>query len=163
MDMNVPAETKGSVKEPAKVKVKVNDRCPCNSGLKYKKCCANAVQKAKLDKAAEFTAYLLANERQGELSERLQSINTYFLERYNRPSVNISNIATSETLSRIAQYYSTKNIFIICERDDKTESAFTSKGAKEEENVMIIYKNRFLQFNWDTEWTAACKEIHRWL
>jgi hypothetical protein len=157
------AGAKAEVGAKVKVKVKVNDRCPCDSGLKYKKCCARADQQTKLAKAEEYTEILLANERQTQWSDRLQNINTYFLERYHRPSINITEIATSETIGRISQYYSTKNIFLVCDRNATTENAFTSKGAKTGEDVMVIYKNKFLQFNWEDEKDQAYKEIHKWM
>ena len=144
-------------------KIGVNDRCPCASGLKYKKCCFRADQQSKLARAEEYTEILLANERQTQWSERLQNLNTYFLERYNRPSINITEIAKSETLGRIGRYYSTKNIFLVCDRNTTTETAFTCKGAKDDEDVMVIYKNRFLQFNWENEKDKAYKEIHKWI
>lgn len=149
-----------------KVKVGPNDRCPCSSGLKYKKCCFRTAQQAKIRVAVQFDEMLQANENKMEIkSEQLEDLCTYFLDRYGVSSIDITGIVTDLTLSKINGYYGEKNIILICERNEVTESAFICKGAKpqDNQNIMIIYKNRFLQFNYDTEKDEAFNEMHKWL
>lgn len=145
-----------------KVKVGPNERCPCSSGLKYKKCCFRTDHQAKINLAAQFTDMLTANENNTESkSKQLEDLCKYFLSRYNVSSIDITSIATSASvLNRINGHYGEKDIILICERNELTESVF--KG-EDNQNIMIIYKNRFLQFNYETEKDDAYNELHKWI
>jgi len=150
-----------------KVKVGPNERCPCSSGLKYKKCCFKTDQQSKIDLSAQFTEMLIANENKmgsgsGSGSGQLEDLCTYFLDRYGVPSIDITGIVTDTTLNRINAHYGGKNIILICERNEQTESAFMRKEAQTKDNIMIIYKSRYLQFNYDTEKDDALTELHKW-
>lgn len=151
-----------------KVKVKPNERCPCGSGIKYKKCCSVAEQQAKIDLLMNFSEMLLANEKGSIKTDRLRVLNSYFLDRYGVPSVDISDIVDNLNLNKIHNHYMGKNIILMCERNESNNLAFTCKGGKlldnpDHENIMIIHKNKFLQFRHETEREDALKEIDVWL
>ena len=152
-----------------KAKIGPNERCPCASGLKYKKCCFRTDQQAKISLAQQFDAMLTANERaeDGMSSERLQDLCTHFTKQYDTSSIDITNIVTELNLNKIHGHYGGKNLVLLCERNAKTESVFLNKGAKtvdqaNHENIMVTYKNGFLQFNYDTEKEEALNELHKW-
>lgn len=149
-------------------KIKPNEHCSCDSGLKYKKCCFKTNQQTKIDLSVEFDKMLSENEKTVIKTENLQWLNSYFLDRYGIYSIDISNIVDNLNLNKIHDHYSRKNIILMCERNENNNSAFSCKGAKslddlEHEDIMLIHKNRFLQFNHKTEHNEALKEVDAWL
>lgn len=149
-------------------KIKPNEQCPCESGKKYKKCCFVSDYNARADQAKDFETCLDANEKNAITSERLNRLNTYFLDRYNIQSINITGLVNNLTLNKIHNHYRGRKLILLCERNTINDSAFKSKGAKTRdqqnyEDIMVIYKNFYLQFNYDSEYEQAMVEINKWL
>lgn len=150
-------------------KIKPNEKCPCDSGIKYKKCCSKADQQEKLRQVKEFADLLLHTEQKSIQSEGLQRLNTYFLDRYKIPSIDLTDVVTGFNLKKVHGNYASKNMFLLVERNDNNDSAFLSKGAKTlgttesgVEDTMVIYKNNFLLYHSDTEHDDAIEKIHEW-
>jgi NAD-specific glutamate dehydrogenase len=143
-------------------KVGPNEPCPCGSEKKYKKCCFSAETMAKMDKIKQFTDAMLAMESAPMEGENLQRLNTYLLDRYGVPSINVTSMVNESNIKRVHANYANRDIFLLCERNPDTESVFLSKGAKPDENIMVMHKNNFLQYNSETEYDSAIAEMHKW-
>jgi len=142
-----------------KRKVGVNDPCPCKSGKKYKKCCQLAeVQRQRAAQERLESALDALKDRPIE-DEWLQRLNTYFLDRYGLQSSDVSSLSTSRELNRMHQN-SGKQVLLL-RRNDINESIFSSKEA--DGDVMVIYRNNYQAFHYETEYDNALKEIHKWM
>ena len=148
-------------------KIKPNEKCPCMSGIKYKKCCSKKIEDDKHALAEEFITLLQETEEASITSDVLQRINTTVLDRYARPSIDMTPLLTSLNMSKIHGYYKDKRVLLMVERNEMNDSAFSGKGAKRSteplaEDIMLIYKNHFLQFHYETEFNDAMKEFGKW-
>ena len=142
-------------------KTKPNEKCPCDSGLKYKKCCHRADRQQRQAAVLEFEDKLSILESKEIKSSNLQRINTYFLERYSVPSIDMSDTMNVGNFTAIHSRYTGKNMFLLLEKNTFNEGAFEKKGATDCD-IMVSYKKYFQAFNYDTEYDDAMKVIHTW-
>jgi hypothetical protein len=143
-------------------KTKPNEQCPCGSGTKYKKCCFQMEQAKQHSDSVKFDEMLLALEAKPITEPSLVRISTYFLDRYNTMSINMSNDIDSGTLTRIHSKYSKKNMFLLLARNEINDGVFNRKGASSNEDTMIIYQGHFQCFNYEKEYNEAMEAIHKW-
>lgn len=54
-----------------------------------------------------------------------------------------------------------KPILLVAERNDKNRLCFCNKTANESEDILVVYKNEFRCFNYDTELELAIAEIEK--
>ena len=149
-------------------KIKPNVPCPCNSGVKYKKCCSLKEQRAKLALAIKLDEKIMDNEIIQIETYRLKKLNNYILDRYKVQSVDITNIVDQSNIKQICGHYFGKNIVLMLIRTETTESTFIEKNAKYQDNgsdedTMLIYKNNYIIYNDGFEHDEALKNIETWL
>lgn len=143
-------------------KTKPNEKCPCNSGIKYKKCCSKKDALAKQQATERFETSLRVLEGKPIESERLSRINTYFLERYHIPSIDMSDTITIGNFTSIHSRYSGRNVFLLLERNENNASVFERKDAADCD-ILISYKRYYQAFKYESEYDDAMKEIHKWI
>lgn len=134
-------------------KTRRNQLCPCNSNKKYKKCCEPKNREILLD--------LPINVRVSEpiKSERMIRLNQYLLQRYQILLINVTNMLSSFTMERINKVNCERDVVVAAERLECNEDVFLSKG-KDNSDMMVLYKNNFIFFNYDKEWYDMIKQLY---
>lgn len=143
-------------------KIKPNEKCPCGSGNKYKRCCQLLKFQQQEAKADKFQQLLHDNESKEIMDPELSALNTYFLDRYRTLCTDITDIVDMSNLNMIHSEYRKKRRVLLLKRSDATEAIFKSKNAGQNDDVLVIWKNNFLAFNYEQELDEARKEIHKW-
>lgn len=143
-------------------KTKPNEKCPCDSGYKYKRCCQRLKFEQQRQSADQFQLLLQNNASKEITDTELSALNTYFLDRYKIPCMDITDIATAGTLNKIHSEYRGKRQVLLMKRTEATNGAFNSKGAGQEDDVLVIWKNNFLTFNYEKELNDARKAMDKW-
>ena len=143
-------------------KTKPNEKCPCGSDVKYKKCCAVSDRMEKQDIELKFEENILSMESKEITHPSLQRISTYFLDRYNTMSIDMSDEINTRTLNKLHGIYIGKNIFLLLNRNEANDSVFIKYGACNNDNIMVIYRKNFQCFNYGSEYDKAMSEIHKW-
>lgn len=147
-------------------KIKPNEKCPCGSNLKYKKCCS-AIETAQKEmqrqqEVEKFATMLEATKSTPITDDRLLRLQIYFGERYKLPSLNMSDTINAGNLTRIHTHYKSQKVFLMLARNEQNEGVFEGKGAKEED-IMVIYRNNYQLFNYDKEYDEATKVMDKWI
>lgn len=139
------------------VKIGRNEQCPCNSGKKYKKCCLAKNESEAMEFNNMMTEKLTAGD---PLTEKLHRLNQYLLDRYQIRVVNLTNYLVMDLINRINTMYSNKrNIVIAAERNDVNEKFFQTKSDDEACDMIVIYCNNYLCFNYDNEWDDMIERL----
>lgn len=134
-------------------KVGRNEPCPCDGGKKYKNCCETKDIEA-LKKGSGFDV------RAGEPieSERMLRLNQYLLDRYQMRVVNVTNMLSTFTVNRINSENSKRDVVVAAERCECNDGVFQRKG-EDVSDVILIYKNNYLCFNYENEWDDMIKKL----
>jgi hypothetical protein len=136
-------------------KIKPNEKCPCGSNIKYKKCCSSTDFTKKLDQQdiEKKKDNIIAAETVS--STKVKSLMNYFLVKYKLESVDISNNANQ----RIIQKHTSKPVFVIVEKNETNTGLFKKYG-DDMSNVIVFYKRNYQGFNYETEYDQAIKAIN---
>jgi hypothetical protein len=124
-------------------KIGRNDKCHCNSGKKYKKCCLN---KEQLDKMKLFNLFQKGHDASSEnIGTIKQSLEEEYKEYANMDEhqiIDVTNILTQETYKplQIANYK--ENTIMIVERNDANDAIFSERGTPAT-NIMVMYRGAY--------------------
>lgn len=75
----------------------------------------------------------------------------------------MSDEINTRTLNKLHGIYIGKNIFLLLIRNETNDSVFNKYKAGKNDNIMVIYRNNFQCFNYDSEYDKAISEIHKWI
>jgi hypothetical protein len=146
-------------------KTKPNEKCPCGSNIKYKKCCSRSEEEAReaqrREEKEQFAALLKQIEESHIIDARLLKLQTHFNSKYGLQSIDLSDTVNAGNLTKIHVHYKPQRIILMMARNEHNEGAFTKKGAKDED-IMIIFRNNYQLFNYDKEYEEAIKAIDKW-
>jgi hypothetical protein len=122
-------------------KIKVNDKCPCASGKKYKKCCMHSDQENKLQPNDEFSIGHTIS------SENCQIVIDKLSEEYaDHQVIDVSNILNQDTYRDIQTRNYYENTIMVVERNHNNYLVLDTRS-RGNENMMVMYKGTYLCFN----------------
>jgi len=120
------------------VKVKPNEPCPCASGIKYKKCCANKT-------TTTITKY---ETGQPESSVIISACIKVLEERF--PAAKFINV-TDDLTELTYKEYQLKNfsnsIVMIAEQTEKNAEVFATRIDNESSNIILFHKGSYRTFS----------------
>jgi hypothetical protein len=124
------------INDMSKSKIKVNDKCLCASGKKYKKCCMN------INKDIFFMGHKITSDNIQNIVDRLK-------EEYSDHSlIDISNLLTDTTYKE----FQTKNYYektiMIAEKNDNNAAIMETRGILCD-NIIIMYRGAYLCFEYE--------------
>ena len=117
-------------------KVGRNDKCPCKSGLKFKKCC-----ESKINNTNKFMV------GQDNASEQLaECINKLKLKFPKHNVLNITDALNNTTYTQFQMANMKEKNILIAERSDSNMSVFMSRTDSIDNNIMIMYHGHYRTF-----------------
>ena len=125
-------------------KVKPNDKCPCMSGLKYKKCCFLQKKENKYDMG------------QKESSEKILSCIKFLQEKFpiNR-FIDISDDLNDDTYKDYQLKNYNSNTVMIAEKKDCNNLVFLTRVDNNKSDIMVMHRGSYRTFNYkDLEYIA---------
>jgi hypothetical protein len=136
--------------------VGANEKCPCDSGLKYKKCCAIKDRLKRMDELSEIERiYRTGNEP----CETVLKIRKHLDAGYS--AIDVSYIINISNRFGIINANKGEKTYIVFTRNAETEPIFTVLGSKPIEDTVIMYNRQFQSFNSQTELEEAVREIQK--
>lgn len=137
-------------------KIGRNDKCHCNSGKKYKKCC---LQK---DEDGRKEVLDLLEHGHEISSDKIQIVHDELSNRYpNHRVIDVTNILNKESYRDIQTFNYYRNTITLAERNEESEEVFSSRGP-ENVNMMVLYKGAYQCFediNFQPAIDKICKMI----
>ena len=120
------------------VKVKPNEPCPCNSGIKYKKCCANK----------STTINTKYETGQAESSEIITACLTVLTNRYDKSKfINVTDDLTELTYKEYQLKNFSNSIVMIAERTELNAEVFATRIDNESSNIILFHKGYYRTFS----------------
>ena len=116
-------------------KVKPNETCPCMSGLKYKKCCANNKPLTKYETGQQVSSEIVTN-----------CINILKNRYTNSIFIDISDDLDESTYKDYQLKNYNTNIVMIAERNDKNSLEFLTRVDDIKSDIMIMHRGSFRTF-----------------
>lgn len=118
-------------------KVKVNDKCTCGSGVKYKKCCMNKTDPDSIWRYSQQNHSKIMENTLDILQEAFRDICI----------INITNNLTSTNYEtyQIKNYYT--NIMMIAEKTPENSGVFDSRSNSEISNIIVMYHGAYRTFS----------------
>ena len=123
-------------------KIGRNEKCPCNSGKKYKKCCIMKDIEEKQNKNRLFI------DGHDTISSNLLSVIDYLHDIYrNHKIIDISNCMNIETYQdiQIKNYY--LKTIMIAERNSTNNGVFATRGPNDVD-IMVLFHGAYQCFNY---------------
>jgi len=118
-------------------KIKPNEQCPCNSGLKYKKCCVNKDTNIK-------TKYEIG---QANSSEMMNICLGYLRDKYKHSVfIDVTDDISEDNYKEYQLKNFNNNIVMLAEKTDNNKNVFATRIDKEESNIIIFHKGHFRTF-----------------
>ena len=139
-------------------KVKVNDKCPCGSTLKYKKCCmmkqytntniTNITNITNNENKTNDDAIWRLSETPSStiLESAIELIQKEFNDRVIINITNNLNTSTYETY-QIKNYYT--NIMMIAEKTLTNSDVFEKRSNSELSNIIVMYRGSYRTFSYN--------------
>lgn len=123
-------------------KISVNDKCPCLSGKKYKKCCF--MKDIKLKQNEEDKYY----NGHDISSDKIKFCIDYYMKTYdNYKFIDVSNyINTDNYRTYQIKNYNNKTIMIV-EKNDNNIELFNTKSNTDDNDIIIMFKGSYRTFN----------------
>jgi hypothetical protein len=118
------------------VKVGVNQKCICGSGIKYKKCCINKQDKFK-------------NNDDGEPSEKIKNCINKLIELH--PTHTIINISNNLNETNYREYQLknfTDKIIMIAEKNITNGSVFFTRVDNFDNDIIVMYHGSYRTFQY---------------
>lgn len=139
----------------ANKKVGRNDKCPCGSNLKFKKCCESKLSNNNKFKESEGTE---------SISEQLlYCIEKLKLNFPNHLILNVSNGINKSTYTSYQMANMKEKNILIAERNNENLSVFTSRTDSIDNNIMILYHGHYRTFpgsSFDSVFDSATSMIN---
>ena len=110
-----------------------NEKCPCGSGTKYKKCCLN-----KEIKPYEVSATIL------DVIEIIR--NRLSNKKYNYVDLT-DGLTVKSYMSHLKKYYNS-NTVCVAERTELNEAVFASRTESKESDIMVMWHGGYRTFNY---------------
>jgi hypothetical protein len=126
-----------------RIKIARNDKCPCNSGKKYKQCC---LSKDEALKSKELEKFIRGQDKS---SEKIKFITDYLDEEYfDHKVINITDDLNIDNyrLYQIRNYDS--KVIMIAEKTESNQTVFASRGPPEND-IIIMYRGSYRSFKHD--------------
>lgn len=141
-------------------RIKPNDKCPCGSGIKYKKCCEREAMQLKQQTRDMFAAQMAGLSAEFT-DERLQRVHDMLQDRYSMQSLDASIVLADWSVQKVNDHFKSQSVALLAARNSETEAAFRSK-TKEDEDIFVIYRGKYQLFKYDTEFDKAMDAIKAW-
>ena len=136
------------------VKTKPNEKCPCGSGNKYKKCCLND----DMDKKEQSTIPHVATE---DDAIKIKRLSEYYMDQYNSTSIDLSNKVTLSNYRKLLNAHVDTSVFLLILRNEQNSFLFTKFKAEYQSQTMVVYKKMHLCFDYELEYQVAMDQIHK--
>ena len=120
------------------VKFKPNEPCPCASGLKYKKCCANK------------TTNIITKFETGqpESSPIIVACIKVLAERFDKAKfINVTDDLTEATYKEYQLKNFSNSIVMIAERTVSNTEVFSTRVDNESSNIILFHKGSYRTFS----------------
>ena len=132
-------------------KIGRNNKCPCKSGEKYKKCCLN---KEFEKKDSNFDIYKYGHSIS---SQNIQDVVEYLEEEYeDHKIIDVTNLLTPDTYRPMQTINYQKKTLMVAERKPSNEMVFASRGSPEY-NIIVMYKGAYQMFKHDSVTAVVSK------
>jgi len=116
-----------------------NDKCDCNSGLKYKKCCFEKNQENKYTLGQEISS--------PKILDVINKLNTRF------SGYRIINITDDLDIDNYKKYQITNyntNIIMVAEKNFKNSLVFLERQESELTDIIVMYRGAYRSFIYET-------------
>lgn len=121
-------------------KIGRNDKCPCESGKKYKICCLSKDEEEKKKVAQVFT------EGQETHTDYVDIIMEYFKEEYvDHKVIDISDYIDDNNYTKFQQANFFNKTIMVAQRNDKNQSVFNGRGHFSND-IIVMYKGSYRTF-----------------
>ena len=121
-------------------KIGRNEKCPCNSGKKYKTCCLN---KERLERMQEMEKYTEGHETS---SDQVQECVDFLRGQFpDHKAIDISNYLDTDSYETFQLKNFRDRTFMVAERNENNTGVFETRGP-EEVNMMIMYMGAYRCF-----------------
>lgn len=124
----------------SKQKIGVNDKCPCLSGKKYKKCCMNNDQN-------NSNKYYFGQSDSSEIIQDCMDIFKSHYPKYNM--INITDDLTPETYVNYQKRNYYNKIIMFAERTENNENVFEPRSDSSESDIIIMYHGHYRTFKYE--------------
>lgn len=121
-------------------KIGRNDKCPCESGKKYKVCCLSKDEVEKKKAKAVFV------DGQEEHTEYVDIMMEYFKEEYkDHKVIDISNYLNDDTYTKFQQANYFYKTIMIAQKNEQNQSVFNGRGHYSND-MIIMYRGSYRTF-----------------
>ena len=120
-----------------------NEKCPCNSGKKYKQCCLRKDEMLKMKEMEKFIS------GQDNSSENVKFIKEYLDEEYfDHKVIDITDDLTVDNyrLYQVKNYDS--KVIMVAEKTEGNQGVFATRGPIEND-IIIMYRGSYRAFRHD--------------
>lgn len=120
------------------VKVKPNEPCPCNSGLKYKKCCVNKSTNI-------ITKYETGQAKSSDIIIACINVLASYFDK--AKFINVTDDLTEQTYKEYQLKNFSNNICMIAERTEQNTEVFATRIDNETSNIILFHKGSYRTFS----------------
>lgn len=120
-----------------------NEKCPCNSGKKYKQCC---LRKDELLKVKEMEKFI---NGQDTSSDNVKFVKEYLDEEYfDHKVIDITNDLNVDNykIYQVRNYES--KVIMVAEKTESNQGVFTTRGPAEND-IIVMYRGSYRAFKHD--------------
>lgn len=136
-------------------KLKRNDKCHCQSGKKYKKCCLVSDQ-ADASRERELIQEQMKNGH--ELTEEMQEMFDFFTTEYPTYNViDITNFLTEKRYKALQLTHMQRDTIMIASRNDDNDSVFEKRGDGSTDWI-VMFRGAHQVFN-QGMWNAMKNQV----
>ncbi len=124
-------------------KIGRNDKCPCDSGKKYKKCC---MVKNEKEKQKEMHKFLDGHDTESE--RLLKTIKNLKEDHPYHKIIDVTNYLNNKTYEPIQIINYKNKTIMVAERNSLNDDVFATRGP-EEVDIMIMYHGAYRCFAYE--------------
>src|SRR4029079_16578484 len=121
-------------------KIGRNDKCSCNSGKKYKKCCFNKCQIEKANEREIYNGHEVSSDNVKIIIEWLNK------EYYYIKVIDISKYLNQDNYQKFQVRYYYSSLVMVAERNEENEKVFEKRGDKDC-NIIMMYQGAYRCFS----------------
>lgn len=122
-------------------KIGRNEKCPCNSGKKYKSCCLTKDETKRAEEREMF------DNGQAESNDDTKICMEYLAEEYpNDKVIDISTLLTVDSYQKFQTVNYSANVIMVAQKNDINKDVFASRGDPNCD-MMVMYRGSYRSFN----------------
>jgi hypothetical protein len=117
-------------------KINRNDKCSCNSGLKYKFCCLEKDRKLIENKKQELLNYVSSN--------KINNVKSVLEENFKELKVlDITNKLDHRNYKQCQIENFNKKIIMIAEKNENNKLVFEKRSVDENDDIILMYNGNY--------------------